>query len=77
MTINKLKNPLEFSVNGILSTVDQSTIELNVIRGLWESPLTVLFRDCAVNPVLKASCVLYTLRFSVRDFLALAKNLVI
>jgi len=29
------------------------------------------FRDSCVNPVLESSCVIYTLRFSAQDFLAL------
>jgi hypothetical protein len=34
----------------------------------------VFFRDCGVSSVLESSCMAYTLRFSVRCFLALTKK---
>ena len=42
---------------------------------LLRAPLKIVFiRDCGVSSVLESSCMLYTLRFSVRCFLALTKK---
>ncbi len=42
---------------------------------MLRAPLKIVFfRDCRVSAVLESSCMLYTLRFSVRCFLALTKK---
>ena len=41
---------------------------------IWAPLKTRFFRDSGVSPVLESSCITYTLRFSVRYFLALTKK---